>query len=1123
MRRTLLVVGLLVSLAQGQSLKHIIIIVKENRSFDHYFGQFPGVTGGPVTSFNCVGALGACAGGTLAAIPGNPTQGDADCGHSFYNSTSDYDGGLMDRFNQNCSDSSDWAKQYSAATIPTYWSYATTYGLADHMFASVMGPSYPNHLYILAATSNEAQNNPGMISGKPPNGTGANAWSCDAFHYGRCSANGTTLCSTNSDCTGLGSCVIDSGTGHCSVSTSTTCTLDTDCAASGGGYCSNGNTYTGTFYGIDLQGGTGNQMYPGVCSVHRTVGCNSICTVSGQSCSVTTDCLVNSPTSKCNIADPVCGALSGDVCDASSQQFLSAARGSACPNVTTIADRLQAAGIAWGMYYSTGNTSTTDQKWNPIGYVQHLRYGPNWNNNVYPSAQFVTDAAACTSDTKCSLPSVVWVTGIDAVSEHPPNLVATGEAWTATQVNAVMSNSYLWSNSTVFITWDDFGGFADHLAPSQDAFNWSDGIRVPLLCVGRFCRNQITSTVFTHASLLKCIENNFAVSPLVSGVDGAANDVCFATGGMMSLSQNNPFPAGATTTTVASSLLNPSVYGQSVSFAATVTANVSGTPTGSVAFSDGTTLLGTAPLSAGVATFSTTALMTGQHSIAAAYAGNSSFNTSSGFLNQAVGQTSTALTVGSNINPSVLGQPVTITATIVTQYGSQATGAIALTDGSTLLGSPVLSGNIAKLTTSALALGTNSIVAAYAGDANSIPSTSSTVSQVVTKAASTTTLVSSLNPSALGQSVTFAATVSSLAGTPTGSVTFQKGSTVLATVSLSGGSASYTTTKLPLGSNSITAAYGGDSNNSASTSAALNQIVLTATTTTLTASPNPSTFGQAVVFTATVSSSAGAPPNGEKVTFKQGTTVMGTSSLSGGKATFTTSTLGVGTKAVTAVYAGDSTLDTSTSKAVNQVISKATSTTTLTSSQNPSAYGQLVTFTATVTPQFSGIPGGTVVFKNGTATLGSVTLASGVAKYTTAKLAVGTATVTAVYNGNASFLTSTSAPLSQVVNQAGTTTTLTSALNPAAVGQSVTFTATVAPQFSGTVTGSVAFLDGTTTLKTVTLSGGSANLTTSALASGTNNITARYGGSSNYTTSSASMVETVNGAGSKDAATSPRQ
>lgn len=1108
---TMLAVVLPASLARGQSLKHIIIIVKENRSFDHYFGQFPGVTGGPITSFNCFGTLGGCpGGGTVAAIPADPTQGDADCGHSFYNSVSDYSGGLMNRFNQNCSDSPDWAKQYGATTIPTYWSYATNYGLADHMFASAMGPSYPNHLYLFAATSNEAQNNPGMTAGHAPNGTGANDWTCDAFHYGRCTGDGTTLCSTNSDCTGLGSCKIDSGTGHCSVSTSTACTLDSDCAASGGGYCSNGNTYTGTFYGIDIEGGTGNQMYPGVCSVHRTVGCNAICTVAGQTCSVTTDCNVSSPTSNCSITDPVCAALSGDVCDASSQQFLSAARGSACPNVTTIADRLEGAGVTWGMYYSTGNTSTTDQKWNPVGYVQHLRYGTDWSNNVHPSAQFVADAAACTSDTSCSLPSVVWVTGAEAVSEHPPQLVATGEAWTATQVNAIMSNSYLWSNSTIFITWDDFGGFADHLAPSQDLINWTDGIRVPLLCVGRFCKKEITTTVFTHASLLKCIEDNFGVTALFGDVDGSANDVCFAAGGMMSFSQNNPFPAGATTTTV-SSTLNPSAYDQTVALSATVTADSSGTPTGSVAFSDGSTPLGTAPLSGNTATLSTAALTAGHHPISASYSGDSFFNGSAGFLSQTVSQATTTVNVGSSANPSALEESVTFTARITTQYGGQATGTVTFADGSTSLGNATVSSNLAKLTTSILAVGTHPITAAYLGDGNFIPSTSNTLSQVVSRATTATTLASSVNPSASGQSVTFIATVSSPGVTPTGSVTFENGSTVLATVGLTNGSATYTTSKLPLGSNKIGAVYGGDSSNNGSTATLLNQVVLRPTTTALTSSLNPSTFGQAVLFTASVTSGIGAPPAGETVVFKQGSTVLGTGTLgSSGTATFSTSTLGAGTKAVTAVYSGDSTFATSTSKAVSQVIAKATTTTALVSSRNPSSFGQSVTFTATVTPRFGGTPAGTVTFKNGTTTLGTATLSNGAAKFVTTKLPVGSASITAVYAGNSSFLASTSSALIQVVNQAGTTTSLGSSLNPAAAGQSVTLTATVAGQFGGTVTGSVTFFDGTTTLKTVSLSAGAAKYTTSTLASGTHDIKGAYSGSSNFSSSSAALTQTVN-------------
>ena len=102
----------------------------------------------------------------------------------------------------------------------------------------------------------------------------------------------------------------------------------------------------------------------------------------------------------------------------------------------------------------------------------------------------------------------------------------------------------------------------------------------------------------------------------------------------------------------------------------------------------------------------------------------------------------------------------------------------------------------------------------------------------------------------------------------------------------------------------------------------MNQFVIAKTTTTLTSSPNPSTYGQAVTFTAVVTSSIGAPPDGETVTFKKGTTVLGTGTLSGGSASFTISTLPVGKDSITAVYGNDSSLLGSTSKVVKQVVEK---------------------------------------------------------------------------------------------------------------------------------------------------------------------------------------------------------
>jgi hypothetical protein len=295
-----------------------------------------------------------------------------------------------------------------------------------------------------------------------------------------------------------------------------------------------------------------------------------------------------------------------------------------------------------------------------------------------------------------------------------------------------------------------------------------------------------------------------------------------------------------------------------------------------------------------------------------------------------------------------------------------------------------------------------------------------------------------------------------------------------------------------------------------STSQVFSQVITAATTTTLTSLLNPSFYGQSVTFTATVTSSGGTPPNGEIVTFEEGSTVLGTATLSGGSAIFSYSTLGVGTRIVKAVYSGDPSFTTSTSKSLDQVVNKATTTTTLASSQNPSAFNQSVTFTSTVTPQFSGTPTGNMTFKNGTVTLkGGVALSGGVATYTTTKLAVGTGSITAEYAGSTSFLSSTSPAVDQVVSPATTTTTLTSSLNPSNYGQSVTFTATLTAQFGGTVTGSVNFMDGTTLLKTVNLGAGKATYKTSTLATGTHNITAAYNGSTDYSTSSASLTQTV--------------
>ncbi len=347
----------------------------------------------------------------------------------------------------------------------------------------------------------------------------------------------------------------------------------------------------------------------------------------------------------------------------------------------------------------------------------------------------------------------------------------------------------------------------------------------------------------------------------------------------------------------------------------------------------------------------------------------------------------------------------------------------------------------------------------------------------VNQASTTTGLVSSLNPSVSGQSVTFTATVAAVSpgsGTPTGTVTFDDNGTPLSdgTVTLSSGVASFTTSSLAVGTQSITAVYSGDTNFTISTSSAVSQIVnLASSTTALTSSANPSTSGQSVTFTATVAavSPGSGTPTGT-VDFYDGTVnaadLIGQGTLNGvsgnDQATFTTSTtspLALGTHPITAVYSGDTNFTTSTSSVFSQVVLPAT-TTTLTSSGTPSVFGQSVTFTATVAHTAgTGTPTGTVTFLDNGTSIGTGTLSvvSGQdqATFPTTTLAAGTHPITAVYAGDTNFATSTSAPFTQTVNQAPAFTSATSTTLTTGTAGSFTVTASGFPTPTFTESGAL--------------------------------------------------------------------
>jgi len=392
-------------------------------------------------------------------------------------------------------------------------------------------------------------------------------------------------------------------------------------------------------------------------------------------------------------------------------------------------------------------------------------------------------------------------------------------------------------------------------------------------------------------------------------------------------------------------------------------------------------------------------------------------------------------------------------------------------------------------------------------------------------APTSTALTSSLNPSTVGASVTLTATVTSTtAGTITGTATFFDGSTQIGTGTVgAGGVATLTTTTLAQGTHSITAQYGGDSNYSGSTSPAVSQVVNAAagkatTSTALTSSLNPSTTGAAVTFTATVTSATAGTITGS-VNFLDGATQIGTGTVgAGGVATLTTTTLAQGTQSITAQYSGDSNYATSTSPAVSQVVNasgKASTTTALVSSLNPSTVGAGVTFTATVTSSTAGSITGSVSFYDGAQLLDTpITMTGNIASYTDTNLAQGTHTITSVYSGNSSYATSTSTAVSQVVNASGkasTTVAIASIQNPSVYGYTVGFNITITSPTAGPITGTITLYDGTKSLGSgAVLPGNVSNIFTSTFNVGANSMTVQYSGDSNYAPStSPALIQNV--------------
>ncbi|MCW2780422.1 MAG: hypothetical protein JWR35_871 [Marmoricola sp.] len=616
----------------------------------------------------------------------------------------------------------------------------------------------------------------------------------------------------------------------------------------------------------------------------------------------------------------------------------------------------------------------------------------------------------------------------------------------------------------------------------------------------------------------------------VTAVYGGDANFATSTSAPVVFRVRNPLLPTTTTETVSP---GSTVYGQSITLGSTVTAADGGTPTGSVTFTDGGTTIGTAALDgAGVASLVTTTLPVGSHSIVATYSGDDVYNgTASAPANVSVAKANVDLTIASSDTVTVSGESVNFNATIgATAPGSGVpSGAAQLVIDGSNVGDPVtLVGGVASFPpVTSLLTGIHTIAATYSGDANFVGA-SSALTQVVSQADTATTVTSSPSPSSEDQAVAITANVAAVSpgsGAPTGTIIFTSDGDEIGAASLhstSGGSqATINVSTLLPGSHSIVASYAGDSDYASSESSPTSQTVISgaatvATSTVVTSSLNPSTYGQLISFKATVSAADDSSPVGAVQFSVDGANIGDPVPVdaNGVAESLTLASPEPGGHTVIAAFvpvAGFS----SSGGGVTQTVADAGVDVNLVSSAPGSTYGHGVSFTATVGSQQlgTGKPTGYVQFGVDGQPLGdAVAVADGVATSPSiSTMLPGAHTVTAMYSGDADFV-SKLASITQSVAQVSTSTTLTASATSTTFGQAIGFSAKVTPALGtlGAPGGTVTFLEGSTVLGTAPVvpagTNGTAQITLAGLAAGAHSIKAVYSGSPSFVGSTSAAL-----------------
>jgi phospholipase C len=374
-----------------QKITKIVFLIKENRTFDTLFGLYPGADGATTGK--------TCDGSTVPLVQAHDNSPGAK--HSFLSGIQVINGGKMDCFDQAEGGAGGVPYvQYHADQIPNYWSYAQHFTLGDRFFSSAYGPTFVEHFWLVASTTNR------YVSNEHPDQAGDDNIK--------------------------------------------------------GGYCDDPTERI--------------QSFPVLSEDEKRT---------------------------------VFGLEERSEIDTLESDWITTRW--PCDDIKVLPDLLEQAGISWKYYLQQIPI------WDVMGTIPHIRYGPMWNNIVGEEA-FVSDLQAG------RMPDVTWLLPPVDLSDHPDyGTLCNGENWTVRTINAIMQSPE-WGHTAIFLTWDDYGGFYDHVPPPHvDIYGY--GPRVPLLVISPYARQGfIFHETSDFSSVLRFIEEVNHL-PSLGRRDADANDL----------------------------------------------------------------------------------------------------------------------------------------------------------------------------------------------------------------------------------------------------------------------------------------------------------------------------------------------------------------------------------------------------------------------------------------------------------------------------------------------------------------------------------------------------------------------------------------------------------------------